>query len=197
MSRHLASFRWHIPYRAFSQHHFVNVSRAPFIHPRYFSSFQSLRKTDHYAVLGVSRNASAEEIQEAFLRASKQKHPDVNKSPNAHAKFQAILEAKEVLTDSLKGSAYGVVWAKENADRIAAEKLRRQQEEEMEREERRLAKNLEKQRLQEKEEAERKANKRTKPKATSRAEKLQRAKNTRAPSSERKGKCTVGGKSAE
>jgi DnaJ-class molecular chaperone len=154
MSLRLTNFRWYIPY-----HRLANTSRAFFIHPRYFSSSQRLRRADHYAVLGVSKDASAAEIQQAFLKQSMKKHPDVNKSPNAHTEFQASLAAKEALIDSL--------WAKEDADRMAAEELRKQQEEEVEREKRRIAKQRHQQ--------EREKRGRARPKAASQASKLKQA----------------------
>jgi len=53
---------------------------------------------DYYKILGVARDASPEEIKRAYRRLAKQWHPDVNKSPEAEAKFKEINEAYESLT---------------------------------------------------------------------------------------------------
>lgn len=63
-------------------------------------------KADYYDVLGVSRNASAEEIKKAFRRLAFQYHPDRNKSTGAEERFKEINEAYEVLSDSEKRTAY-------------------------------------------------------------------------------------------
>ncbi|MCS6772593.1 MAG: molecular chaperone DnaJ [Anaerolineae bacterium] len=66
----------------------------------------SSSKPDYYKVLGVSRDASQEEIKKAFRRLARQYHPDINKSPDAEAKFKEINEAYEVLSDEQKRAAY-------------------------------------------------------------------------------------------
>ncbi|HHH40567.1 MAG TPA: molecular chaperone DnaJ [Chloroflexi bacterium] len=63
-------------------------------------------KRDYYEVLGVSRTASQEEIKKAYRRLARQYHPDVNKSPDAEARFKEINEAYEVLGDPEKRAAY-------------------------------------------------------------------------------------------
>ena len=50
-----------------------------------------------YVVLGVSENASKEEIKRAFRKKAKIYHPDINKSPNANEKFLEIQRAYEEL----------------------------------------------------------------------------------------------------
>jgi curved DNA-binding protein len=54
---------------------------------------------DFYEVLGVSRDAKPEDIQRAYRKLARTYHPDVNKDPNAEARFQEIAEAYDVLSD--------------------------------------------------------------------------------------------------
>ena len=63
-------------------------------------------KRDYYEVLGVSKTATDAEIKKAFRQAAKKYHPDVNKTPEASAKFKDINEAFEVLGDKDKRSRY-------------------------------------------------------------------------------------------
>ena len=62
---------------------------------------------DYYSVLGVSRDASDEEIKKAFRKLARQYHPDVAKDKKtAEAKFKEINEANEVLSDPVKRKKY-------------------------------------------------------------------------------------------
>ena len=53
-------------------------------------------KRDYYEVLGVSKNASADEIKRAYRKMAKKYHPDVNKEPGAEEKFKEVQEAYDV-----------------------------------------------------------------------------------------------------
>jgi curved DNA-binding protein len=54
---------------------------------------------DYYDVLGVSRDAGSEELQQAFRKLARSSHPDVNKDPGAEERFKEINEAYSVLSD--------------------------------------------------------------------------------------------------
>jgi len=55
--------------------------------------------SDLYEILGVARDASAEEIRRAYRKLARTYHPDVNKEPGAEDRFKAVSEAYEVLSD--------------------------------------------------------------------------------------------------
>ena len=61
---------------------------------------------DFYEVLGVSRDASDEEIEQAYREAVREYHPDVSDDPDAEEKFKKAKKAKEVLTDEEKRRMY-------------------------------------------------------------------------------------------
>src|SRR4029077_11357975 len=62
---------------------------------------------DYYAILGVPRNASEEEIKKAFRKLARQFHPDVAKDKKAaEEKFKEINEAYEVLGDPANRQKY-------------------------------------------------------------------------------------------
>jgi molecular chaperone DnaJ len=63
-------------------------------------------KRDYYEVLGISRNASDDEVKRAFRRLAKQYHPDANKEEGAESRFIEINEAYEVLSEPQKRAAY-------------------------------------------------------------------------------------------
>jgi DnaJ-class molecular chaperone len=65
-------------------------------------------KGDYYEVLGVSKNASAQEIKSAYRKQALEWHPDRHKEDKAEAerRFKEINEAYQILSDPQKRSAY-------------------------------------------------------------------------------------------
>ena len=62
---------------------------------------------DYYSILGVGKNASADDIKKAYRKLARKYHPDVNPNDSeAHSKFQQINEANEVLSDPEKRKKY-------------------------------------------------------------------------------------------
>lgn len=61
---------------------------------------------DLYAILGVSKTATDDEIKKAFRRKARELHPDVNKAPDAEERFKELNEAYDVLSDSTKRAQY-------------------------------------------------------------------------------------------
>ncbi|KND01086.1 chaperone DnaJ [Spizellomyces punctatus DAOM BR117] len=63
-------------------------------------------KRDAYQVLGVNRDASANEIKKAYYKLARDYHPDTSKDPNAKDKFIEIQEAYDILSDDQKRANY-------------------------------------------------------------------------------------------
>lgn len=63
-------------------------------------------KKDYYEVLGVNKNASKDEIKQAYKKLALKYHPDVNKEKGAEEKFKEISEAYAVLSDEDKKAQY-------------------------------------------------------------------------------------------
>src|ERR1700759_627594 len=62
---------------------------------------------DYYKVLGVNKNATADEIKSAYRKLARKHHPDLNPNDKeANKKFQQINEANEVLSDPEKRKKY-------------------------------------------------------------------------------------------
>jgi molecular chaperone DnaJ len=66
-------------------------------------------KRDYYEVLGVPRNASKDQIKDAYRKLAMQFHPDRNKAPEAEEKFKEISEAYAVLSDDQKRQQYNTL----------------------------------------------------------------------------------------
>lgn len=61
---------------------------------------------DYYQMLGLARNASADDIKKSYRKLARKFHPDVSKEAEAEARFKEIGEAYEVLKDPEKRAAY-------------------------------------------------------------------------------------------
>lgn len=65
-----------------------------------------MNNTEFYDRLGVSKDASQDEIKKAYRKMSKKYHPDINKEPGAAEKYKEVQEAYETLGDEQKRAAY-------------------------------------------------------------------------------------------
>lgn len=63
-------------------------------------------KRDFYEVLGVSKDATPEEIKSAYRKMARKYHPDVNHAEDANEKFKEINDAYEILSDAQKRATY-------------------------------------------------------------------------------------------
>ncbi|HVM46209.1 MAG TPA: molecular chaperone DnaJ [Candidatus Thermoplasmatota archaeon] len=63
-------------------------------------------KRDYYEILGVSREASVEDVKKSYRKLAMQYHPDRNKEPGAEERFKEISEAYAVLSDAEKRRTY-------------------------------------------------------------------------------------------
>ena len=63
---------------------------------------------NYYDVLGVNKDASADEIKKAYRKMARKYHPDLNKDDpkTAEAKFKEVNEAYETLSDESKRAQY-------------------------------------------------------------------------------------------
>src|SRR6201982_3793139 len=78
---------------------------------------------DYYGVLGIKKNATAEEIRKAFRKLARKYHPDVNPGDKkAEEKFKELSEANDVLSDAKKRKIYDQVgFYSDNIDPATAE----------------------------------------------------------------------------
>ena len=61
---------------------------------------------DYYKIMGLSKDASQEEIKRTYRKLARKYHPDVSKEKDAEEKFKEVGEAYEVLKDPEKRAAY-------------------------------------------------------------------------------------------
>lgn len=61
---------------------------------------------DYYKFMGVSRDATQDQIKRAYRKLARKYHPDVSKESNAETQFKEVGEAYEVLKDPEKRAAY-------------------------------------------------------------------------------------------
>lgn len=61
---------------------------------------------DYYEVMGLKRDATADQIRRAYRVLARKYHPDVNKAADSEARFKELGEAYEVLKDPQKRAAY-------------------------------------------------------------------------------------------
>src|SRR5437764_12439433 len=78
---------------------------------------------DYYGILGVKKDASADEIRKAFRKLARKYHPDVNPGDkSSEEKFKLLSEADDVLSDPKKRKIYDQLGVySENVDAAAAE----------------------------------------------------------------------------
>ena len=65
-----------------------------------------MAKRDYYEILGISKDASADDIKKSYRKLAKKYHPDINKEAGAEERFKEINEAYEVLSDPQKKQIY-------------------------------------------------------------------------------------------
>ena len=84
---------------------------------------------DYYKILGVDKNIPQKDVRAAYRKRAKQFHPDLHPNdPKAKAKFQALNEAYEVISDPVKRAKYdqyGEQW--KNAEQYDADRSRQHQ----------------------------------------------------------------------
>jgi len=84
---------------------------------------------DYYKVLGIDKNATADDIKKAYRKLARKLHPDLNPNDkDAHKKFQQINEANEVLSDPEKRKKYdqyGKDW--QHAEQFEQQRQQRRQ----------------------------------------------------------------------
>jgi molecular chaperone DnaJ len=74
-----------------------------------------MARTDYYAVLGVTREATEDEVRSAYRKLARQYHPDVNTAEESTARFKEITEAYEVLADPQRRQRYDMFGSTDGA----------------------------------------------------------------------------------
>lgn len=75
-----------------------------------------MKAKNYYEILGISKDASDDQIQRAYRKLARKYHPDVSKDKDADKKFKELSEAREVLKDPEKRKlydTYGANWQQE------------------------------------------------------------------------------------
>lgn len=65
-----------------------------------------MKYKDYYAILGLQRGASEDEIKRAYRKLARKYHPDISKEAQAEEKFKEVAEAYQTLKDAEKRAAY-------------------------------------------------------------------------------------------
>src|SRR5512140_1290133 len=88
------------------------------------------KQPDYYALLGVKKTATADEIRKAFRKLARKHHPDVNPgNKSAEEKFKQISEANDILSDPKKRKIYDQLgYYSDNIDPATAEAYARAQQ---------------------------------------------------------------------
>ena len=74
-----------------------------------------MARTDYYAVLGVTREASEDDIRSAYRKLARQYHPDINQADEASSRFREVTEAYEVLSDPQRRQRYDMFGSTDGA----------------------------------------------------------------------------------
>ena len=69
-----------------------------------------MKLKNYYKILNIQKDASSEQVKEAYRKLVKFWHPDINPSPNAHEKIIEINEAYEILNNVEKRKVYNRIY---------------------------------------------------------------------------------------